>query len=136
MDLKRRPPYFLRTPGPIPEYKEWLFWISVLHWGLSMEPTVDTPLTQAETWATDLHVLWLDGERMCFRAGNNWWWVPVVAPCVGAVLGSFIYLLLVEIHHPVEETKNEDVVKEVSTEKWREIPIFTINVDNSLSHRL
>ena len=23
-----------------------------------------------------------------FRAGNGWWWVPVVAPIIGAVLGA------------------------------------------------
>ena len=26
-----------------------------------------------------------------FRAGNYWWWVPIVAPCVGGVLGGWIY---------------------------------------------
>lgn len=26
-----------------------------------------------------------------FRAGNAWWWVPVVAPPVGGVLGGGIY---------------------------------------------
>jgi MIP family channel proteins len=26
-----------------------------------------------------------------FRAGNNWWWVPIVAPCVGAVIGGWAY---------------------------------------------
>ena len=26
-----------------------------------------------------------------FRAGNSWWWVPIVAPCVGGVLGGWIY---------------------------------------------
>jgi MIP family channel proteins len=26
-----------------------------------------------------------------FRAGNNWWWVPIVAPCVGGVIGGWIY---------------------------------------------
>jgi MIP family channel proteins len=30
-----------------------------------------------------------------FRAGNSWWWVPVVAPCVGAVVGGWVYDLLV-----------------------------------------
>lgn len=35
-----------------------------------------------------------------FTAGNGWWWVPVVAPCVGAVLGAFVYDLLVFRHHP------------------------------------
>jgi MIP family channel proteins len=26
-----------------------------------------------------------------FRAGNGWWWVPVVAPCVGGVAGGWAY---------------------------------------------
>jgi glycerol uptake facilitator-like aquaporin len=26
-----------------------------------------------------------------FRAGHGWWWVPVVAPCIGAVLGGWVY---------------------------------------------
>ena len=30
-----------------------------------------------------------------FRAGNNWWWVPVVAPCVGGVAGVMIYDFLI-----------------------------------------
>lgn len=30
-----------------------------------------------------------------FRAGNSWWWVPVIAPCVGAVAGGWVYDVLV-----------------------------------------
>ena len=26
-----------------------------------------------------------------FRAGNNWWWVPIVAPCIGGVVGGWAY---------------------------------------------
>ena len=26
-----------------------------------------------------------------FRAGHAWWWVPIVAPCVGGVLGGWVY---------------------------------------------
>ena len=26
-----------------------------------------------------------------FRAGHDWWWVPIVAPCVGGVLGGWLY---------------------------------------------
>lgn len=35
-----------------------------------------------------------------FTAAGGWWWVPVVAPCVGAVLGAIAYDLLVFRHHP------------------------------------
>jgi len=26
-----------------------------------------------------------------FSAGNGWWWVPVIAPCLGAVAGAWVY---------------------------------------------
>jgi glycerol uptake facilitator-like aquaporin len=35
-----------------------------------------------------------------FRAGNYWWWVPVVAPLIGGVLGGWIYDLFVGKHFP------------------------------------
>lgn len=35
-----------------------------------------------------------------FTAGNTWWWVPVVAPCVGGVLGVVTYDLCIGNHHP------------------------------------
>jgi len=33
-----------------------------------------------------------------FRAGNGWWWVPIVAPCVGGVIGGWIYDAFVGNH--------------------------------------
>jgi MIP family channel proteins len=30
-----------------------------------------------------------------FRAGHFWWWVPIVAPCIGGVAGVFVYDLLI-----------------------------------------
>ena len=35
-----------------------------------------------------------------FRAGNGWWWVPIVAPCVRAVLGGWVYDALVGKRFP------------------------------------
>jgi MIP family channel proteins len=37
-----------------------------------------------------------------FTAGNNWWWVPVVAPILGALAGGLAYDLLITKHHPEE----------------------------------
>lgn len=38
-----------------------------------------------------------------FQAGDGWWWVPIVAPCLGAVLGGLVYDLFVTRHHPKAE---------------------------------
>jgi MIP family channel proteins len=35
-----------------------------------------------------------------FTAANGWWWVPVVAPCLGAIVGAVVYDALIEKHHP------------------------------------
>jgi MIP family channel proteins len=37
-----------------------------------------------------------------FTAGNSWWWVPVVGPCIGGVLGAYVYDLVITRHHPPE----------------------------------
>lgn len=34
-----------------------------------------------------------------FTVGNNFWWIPVVGPLVGAVIGGLVYVFVIEIHH-------------------------------------
>ncbi|XP_045418930.1 aquaporin-7 isoform X1 [Lemur catta] len=47
------------------------------------------------------------GEQV-FRAGDNWWWVPVVAPILGAYLGGIIYLVFIGSNTPQKPEKLED----------------------------
>ena len=37
-----------------------------------------------------------------FRAGNGWWWVPLVAPPIGALLGAFVYDACITRLRPAE----------------------------------
>jgi len=37
-----------------------------------------------------------------FRAGHAWWWVPIVAPCAGAVVGGWVYDACVGRRMPAE----------------------------------
>ncbi|GAB1294410.1 Aquaporin-9 [Apodemus speciosus] len=34
-----------------------------------------------------------------FTVGNNFWWIPVVGPMVGAFLGGLVYILFIQMHH-------------------------------------
>jgi len=38
-----------------------------------------------------------------FGAGNGWWWVPIAAPIVGAILGAWLYDTFVNKHHVAPE---------------------------------
>lgn len=42
----------------------------------------------------------LTGDFFLVRAGHGWWWVPLIVTCVGALLGSLLYELLIGVHHP------------------------------------
>lgn len=48
-----------------------------------------------------------------FTAGNGWWWVPVVAPCVGGVLGGYAYDMFVRDRHPAQTNRIADPVQRV-----------------------
>jgi MIP family channel proteins len=36
-----------------------------------------------------------------FRAGNHWWWIPIVGPLVGGVLGGYTYEVFITRRRPV-----------------------------------
>ncbi|XP_070260502.1 aquaporin-9 isoform X2 [Myotis yumanensis] len=77
-----------------------------LNCGCAMNPARDLSprlFTALAGWGFDV-----------FRVGNNFWWIPVVAPMVGAAIGGLIYILLIEIHHP---NPNPDFEAEPSEDK-------------------
>lgn len=60
--------------------------------GYAINPSRDLPprfFTFIAGWGTEV-----------FSAGNHWWWVPVVAPLLGAYLGGIVYLGLIHAGIP------------------------------------
>lgn len=72
--------------------------------GYAINPTRDIAprvFTAIAGWGADV-----------FRAGNGWWWVPLVAPPIGGVLGGGLYRAMVEMHHPPLSEPGEVLVEE------------------------
>ncbi|KAL5474416.1 hypothetical protein EMCRGX_G026360 [Ephydatia muelleri] len=68
-----------------------------LNCGYAINPARDFAprlFTAMAGWGADVFV--------CSTCGKirHWWWVPVIAPMVGAALAAGIYWLLIEAHHP------------------------------------
>ncbi|TKS88328.1 Aquaporin-10 [Collichthys lucidus] len=63
-----------------------------------------------------------------FKAGGGWWWVPIVAPCVGALLGTLIYELMIEVHHPVIPSELQTSCQE-ATESKSEVELNGVEPD-------
>lgn len=45
-----------------------------------------------------------------FTAGDYWFWVPIVGPCLGAVIGGAAYDLFITRHHPADDDTDNDTV--------------------------
>ncbi|XP_007895329.1 aquaporin-3-like [Callorhinchus milii] len=48
-----------------------------------------------------------------FSAGNYWFWVPILAPLLGAVLGILVYQLMVGIHTEPEENHSSSAEERI-----------------------
>ncbi|KAJ8260806.1 hypothetical protein COCON_G00165290 [Conger conger] len=60
--------------------------------GYAINPSRDLPpriFTALAGWGPEV-----------FRAGHSWWWVPLLAPLIGGVMGAAVYKLFIELHHP------------------------------------
>lgn len=46
------------------------------------------------------------------RTGRQWWWVPIVAPFLGAIAGVIVYQLMIGCHdEPSPPASEQETVK-------------------------
>ncbi|XP_044299867.1 aquaporin-3 [Varanus komodoensis] len=55
-----------------------------------------------------------------FTTGRHWWWVPVVAPFLGAVAGVAVYQLMIGCHDEPRLEANEEETVKLSNVKQRD----------------
>ncbi|XP_056416894.1 aquaporin-3-like isoform X2 [Hyla sarda] len=79
----------------------------VLLVGLSMGFNCGYPINPARDLAPRIFTALAGWGLEVFRAGDHWWWVPVLGPMIGAVIGTILYELLIGIHHPSAQQKEE-----------------------------
>ncbi|XP_048212834.1 aquaporin-10 isoform X2 [Perognathus longimembris pacificus] len=80
----------------------------ILTIGLSMGVNCGFPLNPARDLGPRLFTYLAGWGPEVFSAGNGWWWVPVVAPLVGATLGTATYQLMVALHHPEDSESHQE----------------------------
>ncbi|XP_067386941.1 aquaporin-7-like [Emydura macquarii macquarii] len=72
--------------------------------GYAINPSRDLPpriFTAIAGWGIEV-----------FRAGDNWWWVPIVAPTLGSLAGALVYKLLIDFHNQTELEGGDEKVKD------------------------
>ncbi|XP_033831689.1 aquaporin-10b [Periophthalmus magnuspinnatus] len=67
--------------------------------GVSMGSNSGYALNPARDLGPRLLIYFIGWGEDVFKAGGGWWWVPVLAPCVGALLGTLVYEIMIEVHH-------------------------------------
>ena len=35
-------------------------------------------------------------------SGDYYFWIPIVGPHIGAILGALVYIFVIEMHHPID----------------------------------
>jgi MIP family channel proteins len=96
-----------RNVAPDPKYVPVLVGALVVASGACFGFNSGYAITPARDLGPRLFTFLFGWGPSVFTAGGGWWWVPIVGPCVGAVLGGFVYDLFITRLHPSEERERE-----------------------------
>ncbi len=91
-----------RNSAPEPRVAPVLVGLLVVLIGMSFGLNAGYAINPARDLGPRLFTFVAGWGDLVFRAGNGWWWVPLVAPPIGAVLGGFVYDVFITRHHPQE----------------------------------
>lgn len=89
-----------RNLAPAPNVAPVLVGLLVLVIGMTFGLNAGYAINPARDFGPRLFTAIAGWGSEVFRAGNGWWWVPVVAPVAGGVLGGAVYDFFVGRRHP------------------------------------
>jgi glycerol uptake facilitator-like aquaporin len=89
-----------RNLAPDPRLGPVLFGAAVVLIGMTFGYNAGYAINPARDLGPRLFTALAGWGSEVFRAGNHWWWVPIVGPCLGGLVGGLAYDLLITKHHP------------------------------------
>jgi glycerol uptake facilitator-like aquaporin len=66
--------------------------------GISFAYNCGNAINPARDFSPRLFTFLVGWGKQVFTAGNNFFWVPIVAPMVGSIFGTIIYILFISSH--------------------------------------
>ncbi|TMW59587.1 hypothetical protein Poli38472_004656 [Pythium oligandrum] len=99
-DKKNRP----ASPFNTPLHFMFLIWAIGMAFGMNTGYAINP----ARDFAPRLFTSMAGWGSKVFTLRDHYFWIPVVAPCVGGVFGGGLYKLFVEIHHPIEKEVEDE----------------------------
>uniref|UniRef100_A0A674N544 Aquaporin 10a n=1 Tax=Takifugu rubripes TaxID=31033 RepID=A0A674N544_TAKRU len=82
--------------------------VIVLGISMSMSGNCGAAINPARDLGPRLFTLTAGWGPEVFTCYNYWFWVPLVAPCIGALIGTLLYQILISLHLP-DPADREDV---------------------------
>ncbi|XP_029927979.1 aquaporin-10a [Myripristis murdjan] len=103
------------TPAP-PELIPPIVAVIVLGISMSMSANCGAAINPARDLGPRLFTLTAGWGTEVFTCYNYWFWVPLVAPMIGGVLGSAMYVVFIECHLPDPEPPKDLAMPSTTTE--------------------
>jgi MIP family channel proteins len=86
--------------APVPTLAPVVIGMIVLAIGMTFGYNAGYAINPARDFGPRLFTALFGWGRDVFTTANHWWWVPIVGPVTGAILGGWVYDLFVTRHHP------------------------------------
>uniref|UniRef100_A0A671X564 Aquaporin 10a n=1 Tax=Sparus aurata TaxID=8175 RepID=A0A671X564_SPAAU len=108
--------------------------VIVLGISMSMSGNCGAAINPARDLGPRLFTLTAGWGTEVFTCYDYWFWVPLVAPPIGGVMGTFMYLIFIEWHLPDPDQPDNDSALSISETIKQPGPTWEKDVELKSSH--